>query len=68
MVTTFDLHTVALGNNKTDIGCLGALTFQISAATDPLIIKRTNALTNFSGYCGVGNNTNLGMGMVRVTK
>ncbi|MEL6332306.1 MAG: CRISPR-associated endoribonuclease Cas6 [Cyanobacteria bacterium J06626_26] len=63
VATTFNLHTVAY--NKTSVGCLGELTFQISDTADPLIIKRINALTNFSRYCGIGHKTNLGMGMVR---
>ena len=63
VATTFDLHTVA--HSKTDVGCLGKLTFQISDTADPLIVKRINALTNFSRYCGIGYRTNLGMGMVR---
>ena len=64
---TFNLRTVALplGNNETIVGCLGDLTFQISDAADPLIIKRINALTNFSRYCGIGQKTFLGLGMVR---
>ncbi|MFG6102374.1 CRISPR-associated endoribonuclease Cas6 [Leptothoe sp. EHU-05/26/07-4] len=64
---TFDLRTVtvSIGGNKIIIGCLGDLTFQISGTADPLIIKRINALTNFSRYCGIGNKTFLGLGMVR---
>ncbi len=64
---TFNLRTISvpLGKNETITGCLGNVTFQISAATDPLIIKRINALTNFSRYCGIGQKTFLGLGMVR---
>ena len=64
---TFNLRTVtfSLGNNETIVGCLGELTFQISDQTDPLIIKRINALTDFSRYCGIGQKTFLGLGMVR---
>ena len=64
---TFNLRTVALpmGRNQTIVGCLGELTFQISDTADPLIIKRINALTNFSRYCGIGQKTYLGLGMVR---
>ncbi|MEM7063853.1 MAG: CRISPR system precrRNA processing endoribonuclease RAMP protein Cas6 [Cyanobacteria bacterium P01_B01_bin.77] len=63
----FTLRTVAipLGNNKTTVGCLGDLTFQISDTTDPLIVKRINALTDFSRYCGIGHKTTLGLGLVR---
>ena len=63
VATTFDLHTVA--HSKTNVGCLGKLTFQISDTADPLVIKRINALANFSRYCGIGCKTNLGLGMVR---
>ncbi|NEQ51466.1 MAG: CRISPR system precrRNA processing endoribonuclease RAMP protein Cas6 [Leptolyngbya sp. SIO3F4] len=64
----FNLHTVglSLGNNETVIGCLGNLTFQITNKTDPLIVKRINALANFSRYCGVGHKTDLSLGMVRI--
>lgn len=64
---TFTLRTVRfpVGKNATMVGCLGKLIFQISATTDPLIIKRINALTNFSRYCGIGYKTALGLGMVR---
>ena len=64
---TFNLRTVAwpMGNSKTVVGCLGDLTFQISDAADPLVVKRINALTNFSRYCGLGHKTFLGLGMVR---
>ncbi|ESA34451.1 crispr-associated cas6 family [Leptolyngbya sp. Heron Island J] len=64
---TFDLRTVSLplGNNETIVGCLGELTFQISDQVDPLVIKRINALTDFSRYCGIGQKTFLGLGMVR---
>lgn len=64
---TFNLRTVSqpIGKNETVIGCLGDLTFQISDTTDPLIIKRINALTNFSRYCGIGQKTFLGLGTVR---
>ncbi|MEM8614714.1 MAG: CRISPR-associated endoribonuclease Cas6 [Cyanobacteria bacterium P01_H01_bin.105] len=66
---TFNLHTVKLsvGNNETVLGCLGQLTFQISGAVDPLIIKRINALASFSRYSGIGHKTFLGLGMVGVT-
>lgn len=64
---TFNLRTVSLpiGNNETVVGCLGELTFQISDKADPLVVKRINALTNFSRYCGIGQKTFLGLGMVR---
>ena len=66
---SFNLHTVKLsvGNNETIVGCLGKLTFQISDTADPLIIKRINALADFSRYCGIGYKTFLGLGMVSVT-
>ncbi|MGD1856254.1 MAG: CRISPR-associated endoribonuclease Cas6 [Leptolyngbyaceae cyanobacterium] len=67
-VQTFNLRTVplALGNSKTIVGCLGELTFQILENTDPLVIKRINALTDFSRYCGIGDKTHLGLGMVHI--
>lgn len=63
----FNLRTIplALGNSETVIGCLGNLTFQITDKTDPLIVKRINALSNFSCYCGIGHKTDLSLGMVR---
>lgn len=63
----FNLRTVPIpiGNNETVIGCLGDLSFQILDTADPLVIKRINALTNFSRYCGIGHKTFLGLGMVR---
>ncbi|MBT9316320.1 CRISPR system precrRNA processing endoribonuclease RAMP protein Cas6 [Leptothoe spongobia] len=63
----FNLRTVtlSLGNNETVMGCLGDLTFQIANKTDPLIVKRINALTDFSCYCGIGYKTDLSLGMVR---
>ncbi|MGD1949323.1 MAG: CRISPR-associated endoribonuclease Cas6 [Leptolyngbyaceae cyanobacterium] len=65
---TFNLRTVTLpvSNNKSVIGCLGNLTFQIAETTDPVVIKRINALTNFSRYGGIGCKTHLGLGVVRV--
>ncbi|MEM7796606.1 MAG: CRISPR-associated endoribonuclease Cas6 [Cyanobacteria bacterium P01_C01_bin.118] len=64
---SFNIRTVtlAMDNRKTVVGCLGEITFQIAAQTDPLIIKRLNALTNFSRYCGIGYKTELGLGMVQ---
>ncbi|MEM6253908.1 MAG: CRISPR-associated endoribonuclease Cas6 [Cyanobacteria bacterium P01_D01_bin.156] len=63
---TFDLKTVpmAVGNNETTVGCLGAIAFQISPTADPLTIKRINALVSFSRYCGIGQKTTLGLGLV----
>ena len=65
---TFNLRTVTvpIGNNNSVIGCLGRLTFQIAESSDPLVVKRLNALTNFSCYGGIGCKTHLGLGVVRV--
>lgn len=67
MTKTFSLKTVplVLGNNETSVGCLGTIAFQISPMADPLIVKRINALANFSCYCGIGHKTTLGLGLVR---
>ncbi|MEM9803902.1 MAG: CRISPR system precrRNA processing endoribonuclease RAMP protein Cas6 [Cyanobacteria bacterium P01_D01_bin.56] len=67
MANTFSLKTtsLALGNNEAIVACLGTIVFQISPTADSLIVKRINALANFSRYCGVGYKTPLGLGIVR---
>jgi CRISPR-associated endoribonuclease Cas6 len=47
------------------VGCMGHISFRIPDDDDPLIIKRINALADFTRYCGIGCNTLLGMGIVR---
>lgn len=45
-------------------GCTGQVNFRI-VSSNPLTIKRINALADFSRYCGIGYGTPIGMGAVR---
>ncbi len=47
------------------VGCMGQISFRIASDDDPLIIKRINALADFTRYCGIGCNAQLGMGILR---
>ena len=67
IATSFSIHTVKLPGKQPTMGCLGKLTFQIADTSDPLSIKRINALAEFSRYCGIGYKTASGLGMVRTT-
>jgi CRISPR-associated endoribonuclease Cas6 len=47
------------------VGCIGQISFRIVGDGDPLVVKRINALADYTLYCGVGQNTLSGMGIVR---
>lgn len=50
---------------QTFTGCIGTIGFQISGQSDPLIIKRINALADFAQYCSVGRGARFGMGLIK---
>lgn len=64
-IQTQPVQTVLRNSFQTLTGCTGHISFRIGGSGDPLITKRINALTDFTGYCGIGINTRLGMGIVK---
>jgi len=64
----FEIRTEIVTDSRSKlIGCVGAITFQILGAVEPLSIKQINTLANFALFAGVGRKTPMGMGMVRRT-
>lgn len=68
--TNFNIQTQAVQSFRrrsleTLVGCVGQISFRILGDSDPLIIKRINTLADFTHYCPIGCNTQLGMGVVR---
>ncbi len=68
--THFDIQTETTQRfrrkvSESIVGCTGQISFRIAGDDDPLIIKRINALADFTRYCGIGCNTQLGMGIIR---
>jgi len=68
--TNFNIQTQAVQSFRrrsleTLVGCVGQISFRILGDRDPLIVKRINTLADFTQYCPIGCNTQLGMGVVR---
>ncbi|MEM8809406.1 MAG: CRISPR system precrRNA processing endoribonuclease RAMP protein Cas6 [Cyanobacteria bacterium P01_G01_bin.38] len=66
MPVDFDIHTEILQEADTPIvGCLGQINFRIVGDVDALTIKRINTVADYTRYCGIGQQTTLGLGIVR---
>lgn len=68
--TNFNIQTQAVQSFRrrsleTLVGCVGQISFRILGDSDPLTVKRINTLADFTHYCPIGCNTQLGMGVVR---
>ncbi|MDF0551507.1 CRISPR-associated endoribonuclease Cas6 [Kamptonema sp. UHCC 0994] len=61
-----NIKTEILADSRSKfIGIVGEVTYRILGNVEPLVIKRINALADFSLYCGLGRKTTMGMGMTR---
>jgi CRISPR-associated endoribonuclease Cas6 len=70
VATHFDIQTEITQRSRRKVsesivGCTGQISFRIAGDDDPLIVKRINTLADFTRYCGIGCNTQLGMGVIR---
>ena len=64
-IQTEIIHTTKKQATEVIPSCIGQISFRVLDSGDPLIAKRLNALSDFTRYCPVGNNTLLGMGITR---
>ncbi|MEO1637411.1 MAG: CRISPR system precrRNA processing endoribonuclease RAMP protein Cas6, partial [Cyanobacteria bacterium J06631_9] len=64
-IKTQPVHNLLRSSLQTLVGCTGEISFRVGGHGDPLITKRINALANFTRYCGVGVNTQVGMGVIK---
>ena len=64
-IQTQTVQTIRRNSLQNLTGCTGQISFRINGHGDPFIVKRINALANFTRYCGIGINTQLGMGVVK---
>ncbi|MEL6602536.1 MAG: CRISPR-associated endoribonuclease Cas6 [Cyanobacteria bacterium J06614_10] len=64
-IETRPVQSTLRNSFQTLIGCTGQISFRIGGEGGPLITKQLNALADFTRYCGIGLNTQLGMGVIK---
>ncbi|MEL6469076.1 MAG: CRISPR-associated endoribonuclease Cas6 [Cyanobacteria bacterium J06623_4] len=64
-IQTRPVQSTLRNSFQTIVGCTGHISFRIGGEGGPLITKQLNALADFTRYCGIGINTQFGMGVIK---